>query len=272
MASNSSSSTTRDLVKIINDHTSATGAVCLALQQDSANKAMFIDQNANHVGISIDAENTTNPAFYIESDVLTSGSVAEFTSDAPDNSSSRSIVKIVNNNAAADNAVGLLIQQDGDDAHIEFTGAGGGGIKFTADIASSDSDTLDDYEEGTWTMTANNSVTLHAASNLGSYTKVGRLVTCAGQARVNDDNSTAELSLNLPFTSLSTLGEGANLYQGALSIYLATSPASVLWGLVQNEANSIILQLSGQRASAATTPFLATANGYYTFTISYLVG
>jgi hypothetical protein len=147
------------------------------------------------------------------------------------------------------------------------------GIRFPdTPIASADANQLDDYEEGTWTMTANNSVTLHAASNLGSYTKVGRLVTCAGQARVNDDNSTAELSLNLPFTSLSTLGEGANLYQGALSIYLATSPASVLWGLVQNEANSIILQLSGQRASAATTPFLATANGYYTFTISYLVG
>jgi len=137
--------------------------------------------------------------------------------------------------------------------------------------SNTDSNTLDDYEEGTWTMTANNSVTLHAASDLGSYTKVGRLVTCEGQARVNDDNSTAELSLNLPFTSVSTFGEGANLCVGSLSIYQSASPASVLWGVVQNEANSIILQVSGNKSSAATTPFLATANGYYTFSITYLV-
>jgi hypothetical protein len=152
-------------------------------------------------------------------------------------------------------------------------GTAGKGIDFSnqaSPAAGMSSELLDRYEEGTWTMTANNSVTLHSNSDLGSYTRVGRLVTCAGQARVNDDNSTADLSLNLPFTSLSTLGEGANLCQGALSIYQSTSPASVLWGVVQNEANSIILQFSGQKASAATTPFLATANGYYTFTISYM--
>jgi len=59
--------------------------------------------------------------------------------------------------------------------------ASGAGITFPATKSpSSDANTLDDYEEGTWTPTLgvngfNNSATLSSAS--GRYTKVGRLIT-----------------------------------------------------------------------------------------------
>jgi hypothetical protein len=52
--------------------------------------------------------------------------------------------------------------------------ASGAGITFPAtQSASTDANTLDDYEEGTWTPTSSG-VTFSSAS--GTYTKIGRLV------------------------------------------------------------------------------------------------
>ena len=52
------------------------------------------------------------------------------------------------------------------------------GIAFPAtQVASADANTLDDYEEGTWTPVPNGTGTLTTDSVAGSYTKVGRLVT-----------------------------------------------------------------------------------------------
>jgi hypothetical protein len=64
--------------------------------------------------------------------------------------------------------------------------ASGAGITFPADQtiigASSDVNTLDDYEEGTWTPTAGGSLTVVGTfSSNGKYTKIGRLVTVSGQ-------------------------------------------------------------------------------------------
>ncbi len=61
---------------------------------------------------------------------------------------------------------------------LDISGASGGQIKFPAtQNASANANTLDDYEEGTWTPTATSSAgtitTVGAVS--GSYTKVGRL-------------------------------------------------------------------------------------------------
>jgi len=55
-------------------------------------------------------------------------------------------------------------------------GTSGKGIDFSADpsAAGMTSELLDDYEEGTWTPTANG-ITFSSAS--GTYTKVGNLVT-----------------------------------------------------------------------------------------------
>ncbi len=57
--------------------------------------------------------------------------------------------------------------------------ANGGGIQFPAtQSASSDANTLDDYEEGSWTPAAAVSgFTQSISSTSGSYTKIGRVVT-----------------------------------------------------------------------------------------------
>jgi hypothetical protein len=61
--------------------------------------------------------------------------------------------------------------------------ASGAGITFPAtQSASSDANTLDDYEEGTWTPTQGAGLTVIGAfSSEGRYTKVGRLVCVWGK-------------------------------------------------------------------------------------------
>ena len=56
--------------------------------------------------------------------------------------------------------------------------ASGAGITFPAtQSASSDANTLDDYEEGTWTPSASN-VTATNCTYTGFYIKIGRMVWC----------------------------------------------------------------------------------------------
>ena len=86
----------------------------------------------------------------------------------------------------------------------------GAGITFPAtQSASSDANTLDDYEEGTWTPAASSTggsgvITTYTAS--GTYTKIGRLVTAT--ARITISNiGTAAGAINvagIPFTAAST--------------------------------------------------------------------
>ena len=89
--------------------------------------------------------------------------------------------------------------------------ASGAGITFPAtQSASTDANTLDDYEEGTWTPNQGAGLTVVGAfSSSGSYTKVGNLVTIF--FRVNGATSVAItantiLCSNLPFSG----GTGAN--------------------------------------------------------------
>jgi hypothetical protein len=94
--------------------------------------------------------------------------------------------------------------------------ASGAGITFpTTQSASSDANTLDDYEEGTWTCTitmGSGSATLSSGANTGAYTKIGRQVTITGLFNINAVSSpSGSFTLNgLPFAldgSITNLGE-----------------------------------------------------------------
>ena len=84
----------------------------------------------------------------------------------------------------------------------------GSGITFPAtQSASSDANTLDDYEEGTWSPTVTSSGgSITSYTSDGTYTKIGRLVLIT--ARVGLTNvGTASGNLNItnfPFTSAGT--------------------------------------------------------------------
>ena len=83
------------------------------------------------------------------------------------------------------------------------------GITFPAtQSASSDANTLDDYEEGTWTATllcTSGTITVNAGNNTGLYTKIGRTVNISGYIDVSSVSSpSGRLRLNgIPFIPVS---------------------------------------------------------------------
>jgi hypothetical protein len=83
----------------------------------------------------------------------------------------------------------------------------GSGISFPAtQSASSDANTLDDYEEGTWTPAWVNIGTGTYTTQFGRYTKVGRLVTIECYlvlATLGSASGTATIS-GLPFNCSTT--------------------------------------------------------------------
>jgi hypothetical protein len=95
----------------------------------------------------------------------------------------------------------------------------GNGFKFPAtQAASADANTLDDYEEGTWTMGVSfggASVGVTTSANTGTYTKIGRQVTVNGfLILTNKGSSTGAAAITgLPFA----IGVG-NSYQAPSSL------------------------------------------------------
>jgi hypothetical protein len=78
------------------------------------------------------------------------------------------------------------------------------GIGFPAtQISSSDANTLDDYEEGTWTPSQGAGlVVVGSFTSVGSYVKIGRMVTITGSVAATTTvaiGAAALLCANLPF-------------------------------------------------------------------------
>ena len=89
-----------------------------------------------------------------------------------------------------------------------FFGGSGKGINLGV-TSNTDSNTLDDYEEGTFTtaftFSTSGSISLNSSYTTMRYTKVGRLVTVNGDLRLNGASSpTGALRINVPFTSQDT--------------------------------------------------------------------
>ena len=82
------------------------------------------------------------------------------------------------------------------------------GIKFPAtQVASADANTLDDYEEGTWTPTFSDQGNVSSISiSNATYTKVGRMVNCSmfGTITVTSSNTATYFGFTIPFISRDT--------------------------------------------------------------------
>ena len=93
------------------------------------------------------------------------------------------------------------------------TVASGHGIDFsaTSDLAGKSSELLDDYEEGTYTVTltatTSGTITLNGSYNTGTYIKIGRLVMASCDARVSSVSSPqGNVNIGLPFAIASDGG------------------------------------------------------------------
>lgn len=113
-------------------------------------------------------------------------------------------------------------------------GANGVGVTFPAvQVASSDANCLDDYEEGTWSPTPSGNVNLTSVVSVSArYTKVGRLVTLSGQvtATVTLPNIVTYFVLpSLPFAN-GTVTTGAVMENGNFTVGAIQVSASNLYG------------------------------------------
>ena len=144
----------------------------------------------------------------------------------------------------------------------------GAGVTFPAtQSASTDANTLDDYEEGTWTagLTCGTSgtITVDPAYSTCRYTKVGRIVTITGFVYISAVSSpTGTLTLTgLPFTN--STGNG---YNAGVSLYIyGMSTATNLIGAINNATATMDL-----RTFSAGTPTTAIA-GYFGATQGFIL-
>ncbi len=134
-----------------------------------------------------------------------------------------------------------------------------GQIKFpAAQNASADANTLDDYEEGTFTPGLSGSgSTLSFASQVGIYTKIGNRVHVDIRVELNTSGNTlgaGQLSITgLPFAA----GASPSSRNFAFNWFAATSSYVGVWGALASGATALTML----GATAAATAFGTTANG-----------
>jgi hypothetical protein len=118
------------------------------------------------------------------------------------------------------------------------------GITFPAtQVPSADANTLDDYEEGTWTPSLGGTATY--TSRFGTYTKVGNLITALFFIRVNSIGTGTRATISgLPFIAV-------NMSSGTLPLYSGLS-TSLTWAGVYTDTDGVIY-LTGNTGTVATT-------------------
>jgi hypothetical protein len=133
--------------------------------------------------------------------------------------------------------------------------------------------TLDDYEEGTWTMEVYDAASggnASATSTTGYYTKIGRLVTAtANISNINTSGMTAgnDVYLTLPFTS-------GIAHMGSIRIYADVDNATVSLGVFANSSAtrvSIVESRDGNTLDNLSVSGLVSGSSDITFTITYQV-
>ncbi len=125
------------------------------------------------------------------------------------------------------------------------------GVTFPAtQAASGNANTLDDYEEGTWTPTITGvggpPVSISYATQVGTYTKIGNQVSimCSLYGTFSS-KGTGQIAINgLPFSGATTSGSACS------SISIGYVPLNTFWDINPN-ANATSVRLVGQVVGAS---------------------
>ncbi len=112
------------------------------------------------------------------------------------------------------------------------------GINFPdTQSASSDVNTLDDYEEGTWTPVVSDGTNNATSSQAnGYYTKVGNKVSCVYRITLSSLGSVSGATriTGLPFTSINDTNRRASMVSGYAEGLALTAPTSVAGYVAHN--------------------------------------
>lgn len=174
----------------------------------------------------------------------------------------------------------LILASSGAASIFDISAAGAGQIKFPAtQNASADANTLDDYEEGTFTPT----LTFQTPGNLnvvydirvGAYTKIGRLVIASYFVRTTTFTHTTATGVSqisgFPFTSANVANQDAYGAAGWQGITKANY-TDLLGGLAAN-SSTMFFTISGSGQAIAIVAFGDMPTGgtvRYSGTLSYV--
>ena len=158
-------------------------------------------------------------------------------------------VNVDDDDASAGECYGIRVNCASNvDAAIDLVG---GGIKFPATQASSsNANTLDDYEEGVFDVTAttgSGSLTVNSSVNSCAYTKIGRVVHVQGLISFSAISSpSGDVYLDgLPFVNASGLGEGAPYQAGSVYMTGANTAVNNLVCFVDEATNYLYIREGG---------------------------
>jgi len=168
---------------------------------------------------------------------------------------------------------------------VMSTSAGGGmagvvdldGITFPAtQVASADANTLDDYEEGTWTPTitdGTNSATVYS-NQYGSYTKIGDTVQCQGRIHVSNLGSVSGAVYigGLPFAGSSTTNNyGVTIISYYAGMALVAAGRNITGAIVPSESRCKLYLHDGTGGVSSLLATEFTATGDLIFATQYKV-
>jgi hypothetical protein len=152
---------------------------------------------------------------------------------------------------AAPGAIGSTTPGTGKFTTLETTGlitVTGGQIKFPATaVPSSDANTLDDYEEGTYTPTitcsTSGTITLNTSYDTLSYVKIGSFVEVHGRIIVSSVSSpVGYFYIDLPFPR-SGPGELSYNFSGGITMYGTVAANVSDFVLMGGEGNTVRVYL-----------------------------
>lgn len=186
--------------------------------------------NSNHIGLARWNNNATSPSglcfgfsrgtsvgsFTVVSSGDDLGHITWAGADGTDFAAAASIFVEVDGTPGNNDMPGAMhfqTSQDGSETpQTKISIHSDGGIRFPASqLASTNANTLDDYEEGTWTPAVTGSgddPTVTYTQAVGVYTKIGRLVTYHGVVKLATfSGGTGNFQISLPFTPDASLNE-----------------------------------------------------------------
>jgi hypothetical protein len=161
---------------------------------------------------------------------------------------------------------------------LDISASTAGQIKFPAtQNASADANTLDDYEEGTWTPGVSfggAAVGITYTTQSGTYTKVGRQVTCWFYLALSSKGSSSGAAklTGLPFTT-SSAGNATYGITGATEVYqLSSITGGVLLSALYTGTNSTAIDITTGNTTGTSVQVAATnyqnstqQNGTFTY-------
>jgi|ETNmetMinimDraft_23_1059889.scaffolds.fasta_scaffold71510_1 hypothetical protein len=161
-------------------------------------------------------------------------------------------------------ATGTLLNSDGDGSNLtginaidgtDLTivtgdivfGTAGKGICLGV-TSNTDGNTLDDYEEGTWTP-AISTGTMVASGGRNTYTKIGRLVTLNGYFNITTVTDASNITIaGLPFVAPSSGYNSTGIVQTG-----AASTTKAVITRTESSASHLILYYSGTQSTPPQT-------------------